>query len=87
MNWKLSIRKVLVMLLSCIGMGLVVLILNFIFGDVVEKGRIMTFIYLAVQGISVMAFYLGVTSMFQLPQRLLGLDLKKIMRKLAHARR
>ena len=87
MNWKLSIRKVLVMLLSCIGMGLVVLILNFIFGDVVEKGRIMTFIYLAVQGISVLAFYLGVTSMFQLPQRLLGLDLKKIMRKLAHARR
>lgn len=87
MNWKLSIRKVLVMLLSCIGMGLVVLILNFIFGDVVEKGRIMTFIYLAIQGISVMAFYLGVTSMFQLPQRLLGLDLKKIMRKLAHARR
>ena len=87
MNWKLSIRKVLVMLLSCIGMGLVVLILNFIFGDVVEKGRIMTFIYLAVQGISVLAFYLGVTSMFQLPQRLLGLDLQKIMRKLAHARR
>lgn len=87
MKWKKSSRRILVMMLCCVGMGLVVLILNLFFGDVVAKGRVMTFIYLAVQGICVMIFYLFATSIFQLPQNLLGLDLMKIMEKMKHANR
>lgn len=80
-SWKKSARRILIMALCSLGMGIVVVLLNLIFGDVVAKGRIMTFIYLAIQGISVAAFYIGTTYLFMLPQNLFGLDFKKLLRK------
>lgn len=81
-NWKYTIRRLLVMLASLLITSVVYLILSVIFKDLTRFGRLGLVLPTMIEGIVLLAVYVGLTGIFQLPQRIFKIDFKKIMRKL-----
>lgn len=81
-QWKYTLRKLLVMLGALIITSVVYLIMSMIFGDLTRFGRIGLIPLTVVEGIVVMIVYLGLTGLFQLPQTIFHINLNTIVRKL-----
>lgn len=82
MNWKYTIRKLIVILGSLGIVTIVYFVMSLIFGDLTRFGRIGLIPLTALEGLVLMVVYLGLTGLFQLPQRIFHIDLNTILRKL-----
>ncbi|MGN1342991.1 MAG: oligosaccharide flippase family protein [Traorella sp.] len=81
-NWKYTLRKLIVILLGLLGSSLTYLILSMIFKDITRFGRIGMVPFVVIEGIIVLIVYLGITSLFQLPQKIFRISFNDIKRKL-----
>lgn len=81
-RWKYTLRKLLVMLGALIVTSVVYLVLSMIFGDLTRFGRIGLIPLTVLEGIIVMVVYVGLTGIFELPQKIFHIDLNTIIRKL-----
>lgn len=81
-RWKFTLRKILVMLAALLASSIVYLVMYFIFGDLTRFGRVGLIPLCVLEGIIVMIVYLGITGVFELPQRIFHIDLNTIIRKL-----
>ena len=82
LNWKYTLRRILVMLIGLLGTAIVYLILYKIFGDLTRFGRIGMIPLVAVEGIIVLVVYGVITSIFNLPQKIFKINFNDIKRKL-----
>ncbi len=81
-NWKFTLRRLLVMLIGVLGSSITYCILYLILGDLTLFGRIGMIPLVAIEGIIVLIVYAGITSVFGLPQKIFKINLNDIKRKL-----
>lgn len=81
-QWKYTIRKMLLMMLGVVGMAILCLLFNFVGFNAVGHGRLLCVVILGVQGILTVGVYLAITAFLQLPQTIFKLDINKMIRKL-----
>lgn len=81
-QWKYTIRKMLLMMMGVVGMAVLCLLFNFIGFDAVGHGRLLCVVILGIQGILTVGIYLAITAFLQLPQTIFKIDIDKMIRKL-----
>lgn len=81
-QWKYTIRKMLLMMLGVVGMAILCLLFNFVGFNAVGHGRLLCVVILGIQGILTVGVYLAITAFLQLPQTIFKLDINKMIRKL-----
>ena len=82
LNWKYTLRRILIMLVGLLGSALVYLVLSKLFGDLTRFGRFGMIPLVAVEGIVVLVVYAAITSIFDLPQKIFKISFNDIKRKL-----
>ena len=80
-DFKFTIRKILLMFVSLISMALVYKILRLIGLPVISLGKFKGLITLGIYGVCMLIPYLVVSNYLYLPQSILGVDFKLMLRK------
>ena len=84
-RWKYTLRRLLFMVIATGVLYLVCLFFEWLgFGNC-EAGRVMTLVQLAISGGCALLVYLLVSYVFQLPQVIFHIDLKKLLHRRGHA--
>ena len=84
-RWKYTLRRLLFMVIATGALYLVCLFFEWLgFGNC-EAGRVMTLVQLAISGGCALLVYLLVSYVFQLPQVIFHIDLKKLLHRRGHA--
>ncbi|WP_276768828.1 polysaccharide biosynthesis C-terminal domain-containing protein, partial [Dielma fastidiosa] len=81
-QWKYTIRKMVLMMLGVAGMALLCLVFNFIGFNAVGHGRLLCVLILGIQGLLSVGAYLAITAFLQLPQTIFKIDINKMMKRL-----
>lgn len=81
-QWRFTIRKMLMMSIGVAAMFVFVALLNVIGVDASSKGRVMCMLILGIEGFATVGVYLAVTSFLQLPQTIFKIDFSKLSHKL-----
>ena len=81
-HYKRTVRRVIFMFFGLMAMQLSFFALNAIGLYVIDQGRFIALIELGIYGVVGVIVYLITTSYFRLPQKILNLDLKKLMMRL-----
>ena len=81
-HYKRTVRRVIFMFFGLMAMQLSFFALNAVGLHVIDQGRFIALIELGIYGVVGVIVYLITTSYFRLPQKILNLDLKKLMMKL-----
>lgn len=84
-KYKSLLKPVFVMMASLLAMQISFWALDIMGLRVIDQNRIIATFELAVYGIVGLIIYIGLTAVFKLPQEILGLDIKRIKKKLFHA--
>jgi O-antigen/teichoic acid export membrane protein len=80
-RYSRSIRRVVLMFIGLFAMQISFFALRAIGLVVIDQGRIVALVELAVYGVIGVLAYLLTTSYFRLPQRILNLDIKRLIKK------
>lgn len=82
LKWKNTIRRIIVIMLGCLGMAICVKLFELIgFNTNYEISRFAALIQLMISGLVSVIVYFGITYLFGLPQTLLHIDFNKILKK------
>ena len=81
-QWKYTIRKMVLMMFGVAGMALLCLVFNFVGFNAVGHGRLLCVLILGIQGLLSVGAYLAITAFLQLPQTIFKIDINKMMKRL-----
>ena len=81
-HYSRTVRRVIFMIIGLMAMQLSFFALNAVGLHVIDQGRFIALIELGIYGVVGVIVYLITTSYFRLPQKILNLDLKKLMMRL-----
>lgn len=80
-HYSRTVRRVILMIIGLLAMQVSFFALNAVGLHVIDQGRFIALIELGIYGVVGVLVYLLVTSYFRLPQRILNLDLKKLIKR------
>lgn len=80
-HYSRTVRRVILMFIGLLAMQVSFFGLNAVGLHVIDQGRFIALIELGIYGVVGVLVYLITTSYFRLPQRILNLDLKKLIKK------
>lgn len=83
-QWRFTIRKMLMMAVGVFAMFAFVSILSLLGFDATSKGRVMSLFLLGFEGFATVGVYLVVTSFLQLPQTIFKVNFSAMSQKLIH---
>ncbi len=78
-KWKFTVRKMILMLLGVLGMGVLCFLFNLIGFSALGHGRVWCLFVLGIQGLLSVGVYVVITGFLQLPQTIFKIDLSKIL--------
>lgn len=81
-HYSRTVRRVIFMIIGLMAMQLSFFALNAVGLHVIDQGRFIALIELGIYGVVGVIVYLITTSYFRLPQKILNLDIKKLMMRL-----
>ena len=77
-----SLRRISLMIIGLLGMQMSFMFLDLIGLQVLDQSRLVALVELGVYGLVGILVYVGITGFLQLPQNILNLDFKRLVRRL-----